>query len=202
MYIGSSKNLINRFNRHKNDLKQNKHYNSYLQNSYNKYGIENFEYEILEYCNEEVRVEKEQIWLDSINSYNPLIGYNLSNKASVPIRSLNGNERVRKANLNNKYCLGKKLSQETKDKIGNSGRGRKLSKEHIQKIIDTHTGMKRTDETKIKISNSRRLYDYLVDEWVELRKQGLTYDKISKIYNTSRSNVRRYLSVFFKDRFD
>ena len=53
-YIGSSNNIHKRILEHFNNLKRNKHPNKYLQNSYNKYKIENFSYEILELCNDNV----------------------------------------------------------------------------------------------------------------------------------------------------
>ena len=45
-YIGSSKNITKRFKEHKWRLKNNKHPNNKLQNSWNKYGEENFKFEV------------------------------------------------------------------------------------------------------------------------------------------------------------
>jgi len=51
IYIGSTTmSFIKRYNHHFNQLENNKHKNSYLQNSYNKYGEESFEFDILEIC--------------------------------------------------------------------------------------------------------------------------------------------------------
>lgn len=41
-YIGSSKDIQERIINHKGMLRNNKHYNPILQNSYNKYGKNNF----------------------------------------------------------------------------------------------------------------------------------------------------------------
>ena len=46
-YIGRTKYPINRKNRHFKDLKDNIHHCLYLQNAYNKYGEQNFEFSIL-----------------------------------------------------------------------------------------------------------------------------------------------------------
>ncbi|MEQ8172689.1 MAG: GIY-YIG nuclease family protein, partial [Candidatus Eremiobacterota bacterium] len=46
IYIGSAKNLKDREKQHFSLLKNNKHVNKYLQNSYNKHGYENFEFKI------------------------------------------------------------------------------------------------------------------------------------------------------------
>ena len=47
-YVGSSVNIDIRWSVHKHLLKNNKHYNQYLQNAWNKYKQDNFKFEILE----------------------------------------------------------------------------------------------------------------------------------------------------------
>lgn len=65
-YIGSSINIDKRIKRHKIDLNNNKHNNIHLQREYNKYGIENFIFEVVEYCDiENIRII-EQKYLDDI----------------------------------------------------------------------------------------------------------------------------------------
>lgn len=49
-YIGYSCNIRRRWNKHKRDLKNEKHINIYLQNAYNKYGANCLKYEILHEC--------------------------------------------------------------------------------------------------------------------------------------------------------
>lgn len=48
IYIGSSVNIKSRWLEHKRDLIKNKHCNNYLQKSFNKYGLINFTFEIIE----------------------------------------------------------------------------------------------------------------------------------------------------------
>lgn len=47
-YIGSSKNIEKRFKQHKMKLRNLKHHSVFLQRSYNKHGLENFEFCIVE----------------------------------------------------------------------------------------------------------------------------------------------------------
>ena len=49
-YIGSSKNIQQRFYKHRRELRKGVHKNEHLQNSYNKYGEECFELVIVEVC--------------------------------------------------------------------------------------------------------------------------------------------------------
>jgi group I intron endonuclease len=63
-YIGSSKSLSERLINHKCQLRKNKHNNKILQNSWNKYKENNFIYIILEFCEIENLIEKEQFYID------------------------------------------------------------------------------------------------------------------------------------------
>ena len=65
-YIGStSESFRKRWNLHKYHLRNNKHKNSHLQYSWNKYGEENFEFIILEKCDDKNKVlEIEQLYID------------------------------------------------------------------------------------------------------------------------------------------
>lgn len=80
-YVGSSKDLRKRKRRHYNDLLNNKHGNIHLQRASNLYEINNFEFEILEYCEKEKLYEKEQYYLDLLKPWGD-IGYNIGFKAS------------------------------------------------------------------------------------------------------------------------
>lgn len=73
-YIGQSKDIIYRWREHLTSLQTNKHKNQYLQNSWNKNGIENFIFSILEICEVDKLNEKEQYHLN----YNKDKLYNLS----------------------------------------------------------------------------------------------------------------------------
>lgn len=65
-YIGSTtENFKQRYRRHINDLKKNKHCNIMLQNSFKKYGLPFIE--ILEVCSKETCIEKEQFYINSLN---------------------------------------------------------------------------------------------------------------------------------------
>lgn len=63
-YIGSSKNLYNRLHEHLHNLKYKKSHNRHLQSSWDKYGEDNFEYSILEFCEIDKRFIREQYYLD------------------------------------------------------------------------------------------------------------------------------------------
>ncbi|MHA1342378.1 MAG: GIY-YIG nuclease family protein [Promethearchaeota archaeon] len=68
IYIGSAVDLKQRKNSHFNTLDKNKHWNKYLQRSYNKYGKENFKFQILLYCNKKEKENKQGVSILNILS--------------------------------------------------------------------------------------------------------------------------------------
>lgn len=67
LYIGSSKNLYHRLRGHLCNLRANSHKNPHLQNCFNKYGENEFFYEIIEICSNDILIEKEKHHMDLIN---------------------------------------------------------------------------------------------------------------------------------------
>lgn len=62
-YIGESKKVYYRLINHKHYLLNNKHENPYLQESFNLYGKEMFEFSVLEYCDKEDLKRKELYYI-------------------------------------------------------------------------------------------------------------------------------------------
>ena len=188
IYIGSAVNLNNRWSVHKNHLSNNNHVNDHLQNAWNKYGKENFIFEIIEYVEDKNKlIEKEQLWMDFFKPE-----YNIRKVAENNIGVKWSDESRKKASDRMKgkdpWNKGKKgVSEETRIKLSESRRnrgnlaffsGKKHSDDAKKKIGSRSKTMTRTphsDETKAKISESKK--GHLVSE--ETRK------KISDI-NTGR----------------
>lgn len=76
VYIGQSVNLKQRQLTHFGELRNNNHYNSYLQRSFNKYKEIFFEFEIIENCDKEKLYERENYWISYYKSYIREYGYN------------------------------------------------------------------------------------------------------------------------------
>ena len=122
VYIGSSSDIFSRISDHKSRLRGNRHANSYLQNSWNLYGENGFEFSIIEIVNnQDILHEREQYWINFLKSYDRLIGFNLSEKVDQVdydnhfnsrmwiITTPNGEEIIVK-NLQ-KYCRDNNLSR-------------------------------------------------------------------------------------------
>lgn len=94
-YIGSSNNILARWRSHVSQLINNKHNNPYFQKAWNKYGKNNFKFEIIEEdVLKETLLEREQWWLDETKCYETEIGFNISRIAGTAI-SKEMQDRVR-----------------------------------------------------------------------------------------------------------
>ena len=116
---------------------------SKIYNAILKHGVYKFILEILEYCDKEMVVIREQCYIDLLQpEYNILktAGSCLGNKASLETRAA-----MRAA------ALGRKHTEETRAKIGAAGLGRKHTAETKAKISDLRKGFKHTEEARAKI---------------------------------------------------
>lgn len=85
IYVGSSINIYSRWYDHKITLKKNVHINKHLQRAHNKYGIDNFSFEVVEKCEKEDLLIREQYWMDYYKSYSKDNGYNICSIAGSSI---------------------------------------------------------------------------------------------------------------------
>lgn len=160
-YIGSTEDYTRRKQNHKYSLRHNCHPNQYLQNAFNKYGEENFKFEIIEYCEINELIIKEQHYLDLYKTYKNNIGYNLSPTAG--------------------RTLGIPCSQEKRIKIGKSNKERYkngFSKEHLRNLKENHNPCPK---------NFKTIYQY--DENLNLIKIWNSGLEASKFYNLNSSAI-------------
>ena len=128
LYVGSSVHLKRRLQDHYNRLKRNAHHSPYLQASFNKYGVDSFQFNLLEITASDKTIEREQYWMDLLQP-----AYNVSHIAGKPT-----------------------LTDSIKKKISEALTGRTLSEEHRIKCGLANLGNTHTEETKqaIREANS------------------------------------------------
>lgn len=110
-YIGSASYYDKRIGTHVSKLRRNTHKNPYLQAAWNKYGEENFKFEILEKCTKETLVAREMDLIKSLQCNNRKIGYNM---LTLPSR------------------LGTKMPESAKKGISEFWKGKKFSEERLE----------------------------------------------------------------------
>lgn len=157
VYVGSTnKSLLLRKKQHFNNLKNNKHENPYLQNSWNKHGENNFLFIVI--------LEQEKINIDEllklesniIKKYKALdrkFGYNIcevgKSRLGTKWSEESKSKRIGKGNpmfgkgylvsgeLNSNF--GKEISLETRIKIGLKSKGHKNNSQALYKPVIQYT---------------------------------------------------------------
>ena len=118
IYIGESNNIERRWDEHIEDLNNNTHHSYKLQNDWNTYGKDNFEFEIIEKIQKlktSYRTTMQLIYLEGkyMEQYKSLTnGYNVENTMQ---EILNGNRIIMSKDLDCKYL--KKLNLNVKSCI-------------------------------------------------------------------------------------
>lgn len=89
VYVGESLNIIKRWSEHINELKNNNHCNYKLQTDWNKYGENNFKFEVILYLDESIKNYVDKYLLiyyeyKYIKEYDSIFnGYNIENTLEV-----------------------------------------------------------------------------------------------------------------------
>lgn len=122
-YIGHSQNIEKRFKTHKYNLKRGKHINMFLQNSYNKYGLDSFTFEIIhKFDNVEKSKEKELEYLQNLEIRKELFNLNYNNDGGDMLsHHPNKKEIIEKRSETLKKNNSKLTKEELKNKFGKNG---------------------------------------------------------------------------------
>lgn len=150
-YIGSSVNIDKRIIDHFADLRKKQHTSRWLQNDFSIFGEENFYGSILELCEENYLLEKEQIWMDKIHP-----AYNGCMTAVRGYWSQETREAKSKSMLGNKLWIGRKHTAETIERMKTAQSN--ISEETRKKISETLKGRNLSEETKEKMRKPHKTY--------------------------------------------
>lgn len=113
-------------------LRLQRHPNAHLQAAWNKYGAENFEFVVIERCRKDLTIQCEQKWIDYYQSFRKELGYNKTSLAT-------GGPAF-------------EITEETRRKMSLGRKGKKLTPEQLRVRTEKQTGLKRSAETKARIS--------------------------------------------------
>jgi group I intron endonuclease len=145
-YIGSTINFDRRKKRHIRALNNKKHHSRHLQNAWDFYGFDKFEFHILEIVNDiNELTSRETFYLQSLNpEYNTMRDI----KSHIGLkRSLETRKKMSLAQV------GKKHSDETKQKLREINTGKKQSEEIIQKRVSS---MKSSEKFNVAVRSKDR----------------------------------------------
>lgn len=164
-YIGQSKDMHERWRKHISELNHNCHHNDYLQKSWNKYGIDCFNFYVLEYCDLKMLDDKEMFYIELYNSTNRDFGYNLKSggqnggsilseesktKLSESIKKSYDSDLINKRKND---ALNQWSNPEIKNKIMGKNNGM-YGKHHSEESKKKMSGRKKGKPSHKKITNS------------------------------------------------
>jgi group I intron endonuclease len=207
-YIGSSINVEIRWSAHKSYLRRNVHPNQHLQNAWNKYGEDNFDFSILIEVDNDALLDKEQEIIDETNCCDKKVGYNKAQIVGSPMKGRKHTEQTKlKISLANK---GRQVTDETRRKLSIANKGKPKSIETREKMSEAKKGQAPkvahqppSEKTKKKLSNlaklrvghknpNSRLTPSQVKEIREdFNKKELTNKQIAEKYSVSLSTIKR-----------
>ena len=168
-YIGSSKDIRERFNHHKSELRNNKHANTYLQNSWNKYGELNFGFYVIEFCDEDKRYDREQYYIDLTNCCDRSIGFNIAEKVECPPQTEESRRKQSESLKENKdfmrfaseFMTNLHNDPEMKEKISNSVRNSEKVKETRRKLNESPEHKKQVQELLNRLHNDPKVQEHV-----------------------------------------
>lgn len=167
-YVGQATDLKDRQSRW-NNLNQ-PYAGPLINRARAKYGLDAFGFEILKECEDEELNYWEMYYIKELNTKTPN-GYNLTDGGGGHRGYVPSEETKRKISESNK---GKKLSEEAKIKISVTLTEKPRSEETKRKISVTLTGKPRSEEAKRKISEAKKGVPNL-----KLSKAVLQIDKLT-----------------------
>lgn len=182
-YIGSSVNLEYRCDDHFRRLAQGTHANGHLQNAYNKYGRDAFQFTELLHCAPKDLVVLEQTMMDA-------------NKPEYNIF------KFARSSLGNQVWLGRKHTEETKRKMSLAQKGRTFNEETKKRMSlaqlsnKKRLGHKHTEEAKRKISIAHKGNKYwLGRKHTEETKRKISIAKTGKSGHKHTEETKRKISA-------
>jgi group I intron endonuclease len=183
IYVGCTKQTFNiRWNLHKKQLKLGVHNNKYLQRAWNICGEENFIFEILVECDENIMYSEEHYWATILNTHNRNFGFNL--KPTHP---------------NNKSLI----SSETRDKLREKANGRKWSNEYKELFKQNKIGILHSEEHRNKAAKGKyksilqySLDNVFIKEWESSKTASITLNLNSSNITCALKGIQKSCGGF------
>jgi group I intron endonuclease len=185
--------LKNRERQHFQELRKNSHKNKHLQNAYNKYGGDNFEFKIILYCEPEELTYYEQKLVDL---WNPAY-----NKCKLCVDSTRGLKMSEEAvRINSESHKGIRVSEETKIKMSLAKKGKpksELAKMHMRERRYSDEAKLRMSLARTGIKNCRIVKKEIILQIAEMLYNKIPIKTIETMVGASRSTIYKTKNGFY-----
>lgn len=151
-YVGSAINIARRWERHRYELKKQRHHSWKLQRAWNKHGAESFRFIVLEEVPERASlISVEQQYIDDVLHQGKLL--NVLIVAGSPLGTVQSPATKAKRAQTLK---GHPVSEETKQKIRDKARGRKAAPETRERMKQTWARKREEGDTVSEATRQKR----------------------------------------------
>jgi group I intron endonuclease len=167
-YVGSAVNLSARRRQHFGALRRQDHANIHLQAAFVKYGEEAFRFEILELCERDQVIAREQHYIDTLHpEYNmcPVAGSSMGYRHTDEARL----RMSTKSKARPPAFLGHKHTEETRRKISDLKRssGQKPTPDHMERLRQVNIGNKNTAGKKMPEGHAEKRRADMQAKWAD-----------------------------------
>lgn len=211
VYIGQSIKEKERWRQHRYFGKNPEKTGQYIHSAMFKYGIDNFNYEVIAWCkNQEDADFTETQLIEQYSSRNPEKGYNIAPggvavwnkgiKTGIQPRLGILHTEISKQKMSESHT-GKILTEEHKKKISEGNLGKSVSGEAKEKMRVGNLGKKRSETTKHRMSEAFRKRvgennsktSFSREEVLEIRRiykdEKISQAKLAKMYDVAQSTI-------------
>ena len=192
VYIGSAVNIYNRWHHHKHYLVRGTHANSKLQRFVNKHGFDSLVFEVIELCDKEKLIGREQVFIDKEKPFFnvcQVAGNTLGVRPTEEARARLSASRKEKPTSG---MLGKKHTKETKDAISAKAKERGLHPAFKAASKAANTGKRHTNEHRAKVAlKQRKITPEQAQEVLTALSNGELQVTLAKRYNVSQRVICR-----------
>jgi group I intron endonuclease len=165
-YVGSAVNIKRRWSEHLGRLSRNEHPNVFIQRVFNKLGKDKLTFSVLEYCEKEVLIEREQYYIDTY--------FDAFDDKMMNICKVAGSQ------------LGLKHSEDTKKKMSEARIGKNMTEETKKKLSEAQKGKILSEETKKRMSEAKRKLKY--DSIALISPDGIIHRNIQNVKDFCKSH--------------
>lgn len=191
VYVGSTVHIRKRKWAHRRGLSKQGHCNPHLQRAWDQYGPDAFTHSVLEYCEKEKPIEREQYYIDELKAANPKYGFNI-----CPTAYSN---------------LGRKLSPEMRAKLSAASKGKPgtlspIQIEELRERMKGNTfsiGIKHTPESCAKRWEARMAQASITpQQCIEIRDRYIpnvvSMRKLAVIYGCSAATILNVINKKYR----
>jgi group I intron endonuclease len=173
-YVGSAVDMDKRWRLHLTQLETRKHHSRHLQRAWDKHGEQAFIFRVIERCERESVVAREQHYIDALKpefNSRPTAASQLGWRPTEESRA-----KMRESALGNTNRIGTKQSEEAKDRIRLNRKG---------KGCGSHCQERRRNVAKGLMNSISDLTEESIREGRRLRGEGLSAPQIAKLVGCS-----------------